>query len=65
MRNNTPVASKRGDYKIVNAAKDKQSRPGNNNFLITDRNNKEGIQYIWLVDSVTGKFKSQIMEKIN
>ena len=65
VRNNTPVASKRGDYKIVNAAKDKQSRPGNNNFLITDRNNKEGIQYIWLVDSVTGKFKSQIMEKIN
>ena len=65
LRNNTSVASERGDYEIVNVAKEKQSRPGNNNLLITDRNNKEGIQYIWLVDSATGEFISQIMEKIN
>ena len=65
VRDNTPVASKRGDYEIVNVVKYKKSKPGNNNFLITDRNNKKGIQYIWLVDSATGNFISQIMEKIN
>lgn len=60
-KNNIPVASNRGNYKITNIA---QSNPLNKTVLITDRNTAQGLQYIWTVDTETGRFLSQTMETL-
>ena len=58
-RDHNPVASDRGNYEITDISK---PDPLNTNVLITDRNAKQGLQYIWMVNSETGEFLSQTME---
>lgn len=58
-RDNNAIASDRGDYKITQIS---QPDPLESTVLITDRNVKQGIQYVWVVNSKTGEFLSQTME---
>ena len=58
-RDNNVIASDRGNYKITKIS---QPDPLKSTILITDRNVKKGIQYVWLVNSKTGEFLSQTME---
>ena len=60
-RNNAPVNSDRGDFEIVQAEVNDDYE---GSLSITDRNTKQGIQYIWIVKAQTGEFLRQTMESL-
>ena len=64
LRNNLPIRSDRGDYKITAIDKAKPNDNSDSTILITDRNIKQHIKYIWTVNSETGEFISQTMAPI-
>lgn len=63
-RNNIPVASNRGDYQIVNVIQANPFDPIGTKILITDRNIKQRLQYIWTVNLQTGEFQRQTMQSL-
>jgi hypothetical protein len=56
-RDRDGIPAQRGNYQITNA----QGVPGNQPplILITDRNDSEGIEYVWSINAKTGEFLSQ------
>ncbi|QNJ18525.1 putative membrane protein [Synechococcus sp. A18-25c] len=60
-RNDAPVNSDRGDFEIVKA---ELNDDYDGSLFITDRNIKQGIQYIWIVNAQTGEFLGQTMESL-
>ena len=57
-RDGNPIPADRGDYKIQAALEDDAHGHA---ILITDRNNKLGIEYDWTIDYESGRFLGQKM----